>query len=597
MMFKIALDQPTRRCMETGLLQGLFLLGMHKAIQHSFWPLNRPTALVPLYLLILSIPLVLELLSDRFDRPLVWKYTAGLSAVLALMALYTVRTEEWVVNLMRGSGGEPVLLGCLAISATLICYISIAFAQARLAGGGPGFSYRHLFEYSWNNIVTLQSAWMFCLIFWMLLGLLGGLFAVLGIQFFVKLYIKPIFFYPVTTGALAYGVSFSRMHGTLVLGQRNTLLLIFKNLLPVAAGIALLFLAALPFTGLQPIWKTGHATVLLVNLQVCLIFFFNAVYQDGSAAERPYALWIRRLVLLGLLTLPVYSAISVYSLGLRVVQHGWSVSRVLAALIVATTALYSAGYGWTVLRRQAAWMRGIEGVNVQVAAVILLLAVSVHTPLLDPRLISARSQVSRLTSGKVSPEKFDFDYLRFRLGSPGADAVRRLSKLENHPKAAQIRKLAQASLEKKNYSRYGGGGPETNPSLTADQLGQRIHWFPAGHPADAGVVRFLFEQREQYPYKGWNTTEDENRIILMADLSGDAQEEAVVFIPDQQTTPVLVKGENGWAQGASLQGEWLDPKTLREKMSAGDYQIRTASWKEITIGDKVFYIYSKDKKK
>ncbi len=596
-MFKIALDKMTRRCVELGLLQGLLLFGMQKAIEHSFWPLNRPTVLVPLYLLILVIPPIAALLSEQFERRLTWKYIAGLTVVLAGMALYTVRTESWAFDLMRGSSGEPILLICLAISATLLCYISIAFAQARLAAGGPGFSYKHLFEYSWNNIVSMQISVLFCWIFWMLLGLLGSLFAVLGIQFFVKLYIKPAFFYPVTTGALAYGLSFSRMHGTLVLGQRNTLLLVFKNLLPIAAAIALLFLSALPFTGLQPIWKTGHATVLLVNLQVCLIFFFNAVYQDGSAAERPYNQWIRRLVLLGILTLPIYSTISVYSLGLRIVQHGWTVSRVLASLIVAVAGLYSLGYGWTVLRRQAAWMQGIEGVNIRVAAVIMAVAVLLHTPLLDPRLIAARSQVSRLTSGKVAPEKFDFDYLRFHLGKPGQHALKRLSKLEKHPAAEQIRKLAQAALEKKDYVRY--GKPHNGPELNAKQFAAKIRWFPVGHPADAGVAQFLFERREEHPYRNLFSGSNENGTVLMADLTGDAQEEAIVFIPYQQA-PVLVKGKEGWAERAVLEGEYMDPnalQTLREKIEAGDYQVRPASWKEISIGGKIFYAMNRDKNK
>jgi hypothetical protein len=583
MLFKIAWDRPTRRCLEAGFLQGLLLLGMHKAIEHSIWPLNRPTVLVPLYLLILVIPPVAALLSEQFNRALTWKYLAGLSAVLAAMALYTVRTEVSVLDFMDGSRGEPILLGCLAISAALLTYISLVFAQARLSAGGPGFSYRHLFEYSWNNIVSWQISGLFCHIFWMLLGLLGGMFAMLGIQFFLKLYVKPFFFYPVTTGALAYGLSFSRMHGTLVLGQRNTILLIFKNLLPVAASIALLFLAALPFTGLQPIWDTKHATVLLVNLQVCLIFFFNAVYQDGSAAQRPYPRFIRRLVLLGILTLPVYSALDIYSLGLRVMQHGWTVSRVLAALIVTTVALYSIGYGWTVARRQPAWMQGVEGVNIRVAVFIMAVAVLLHTPLLDPRLVAARSQVSRLTSGKVAPEKFDFDYLRFHLGVPGYRAVERLAKLQKHPAADKIRELAKASLEKKDYVRY---RVKSDKAVTEEQFAKQVLWFPAGRAPDAALVHFLVERINRNPT--WTNFKlpyysDKKWLVWKIDLNGDDSEEAVVVNPNYQGVVFSLTPE-GWKQKGLLRGEYVDPSEIQKKLEQGDFSIESPRWKEIQIG-------------
>src|SRR5690606_35326088 len=79
---------------------------------------------------------------------------------------------------------------------------------------------------------------------------------------------------------------------------------LIKLLLPLVLTVALIFLAALPFTGLDALWGTGNGTSLIIGLTAIILFFTNAVYQDGRGAA-PYPNTVHRLVYLGLALLPL----------------------------------------------------------------------------------------------------------------------------------------------------------------------------------------------------------------------------------------------------------------------------------------------------
>ena len=67
----------------------------------------------------------------------------------------------------------------------------------------------------------------------------------------------------------------------------------------IAAG----FLASLPFTGLEPLWKTKAATALLLTAAAHLIVLINAAYQDGEDAPPLILKWAARIA--GLLLIPI----------------------------------------------------------------------------------------------------------------------------------------------------------------------------------------------------------------------------------------------------------------------------------------------------
>jgi hypothetical protein len=80
----------------------------------------------------------------------------------------------------------------------------------------------------------------------------------------------------------------------------------------------------------------------------------------------------------------------------------------------------------------------VRRASLHLAVVISAVALFLALPILDFGAISARNQLSRLETGKVSAEDFDYAALRWEFGDAGRRALARLTKSDN----AVIAKLA-----------------------------------------------------------------------------------------------------------------------------------------------------------
>ena len=104
--------------------------------------------------------------------------------------------------------------------------------------------------------------------------------------------------------------------------------------------------------------------------------------------------------------------------------------------------------------RAPRWMPLVAPLNTMMAAVWVVVLLGLSSPLFNTWSISAASQERLLTSGKADPEKFDFGYLRFRLGAYGSAALGRLEAAENHPQAAKIRAGIARARDAQSYWEY-----------------------------------------------------------------------------------------------------------------------------------------------
>jgi hypothetical protein len=165
--------------------------------------------------------------------------------------------------------------------------VLLPFAEYRLQSGRFAADYPFLFATAWRNTMQLASAAGFVGVFWILLGLWAGLFNILGIDFFRDLFSSVSFVYPATATLFGFGLALYQVRETAILGLYRASLNILGWLLPLAALLAVGFLVTLLFTGLKPLWKTGHATALMLCLQGFLLFLFNAAWQDGTDEATP----------------------------------------------------------------------------------------------------------------------------------------------------------------------------------------------------------------------------------------------------------------------------------------------------------------------
>lgn len=166
---------------------------------------------------------------------------------------------------------------------------------------------------------------------------------------------------------------------------------LIKALLPLAALIGILFLGALPFTGVARIWETGHTAMLMMSLAIVLLFFFNSVLSENPE-HPPYPSWMHGLVIFGVFLLPLNSLLAAWALGLRIEQYGLTVDRLWAATIQLLIAGFTLSYAALILLRRTSALGAIQSANKVLAYVVagVLILVNTPSPTCGPGLPKAR---------------------------------------------------------------------------------------------------------------------------------------------------------------------------------------------------------------
>ncbi len=299
--------------------QGLLLMLLHDAHDAGSWPSQSPLWSYPLWTLTLAIPalLLLSLEADNERRTLRW--VAGFAVIIGLLAVYIGYQA-----LPFGEFRLATLSYVFGISITLACFKALMYIQQHAAG--HKMSYEVLFTYSWRNFLTLVLALILVLAFWLILMLWAQLFRVINIDFFYELFRMDWFLFPVLGFAHGLGIIIFRNLTNVIDSITRLLQGLIKLLLPLMVFVAAIFVLALPIVGFDGLWDTGRGTSLLLWLLAAILFFVNAVYQDGRGL-RPYPLLIHRVIYVGICIMPLISVLSFYGLWLRVDQYGWTVSR------------------------------------------------------------------------------------------------------------------------------------------------------------------------------------------------------------------------------------------------------------------------------
>lgn len=560
-----------------GLVQGLLLLAVH---QLATVPAPNYPLLVPWYAMAIGVPVALLLsISEVRDRRL-WGVAAALAVILGLTGYFV----GVAVDTGEHAQSFPVIFP-FVLTMLIAWHVFLPFAQVYLRSASWRPRYSDLFEFAWNNFLTLLIAELFVIIFWALLTLWAALFKLIGIAFFADLFASKYFVYPVHAVVFAFAVLLGRRHVAAVVTARRVILAVFKGLLPMLALIAVLFLAALPFMGLAPLWQTGHATALMLTLLFFTIVFMNAVYQDGQGPE-PYPAWLRAVLRGVWVLLPIYALLCVYALWLRIDQYGWSMDRFWAALLTLIAGLYTIGYAVAALRRRGHWMRGMEPVNIAVAGVMIVLAILVNSPVLDARRITVASQIDRLLSGRISAEEFDYDYLRFDLGRPGIVALQALRDNDDHPEVATLRERAKLVLAKSHR----WAEPTETPATTG-QVADQFVFFPAGTVPDESFLKFAISDQRDWQLR--RCFEIGQRCqVLGIDLNQDGVRDYAVFFTGRQAwdrmISVYTRAGQVWTRVGRLDIDAHGPKQMPEDLEAalarGQYEATDSPWRDLKLG-------------
>ena len=566
------------------LAQGLVLLFLWRALDDGTWPGRTPMAAFPLWTVALAWPTLLLMSLETDRRARVFQSVTAFCAVLALLAVYVGRqaspADEFPVE---------SLVRVYAATMLLACFKALMYAQ-RWAGREPP-AYDALFALSWRNfLVAAHAAALTCGVY-AVLHLWGRLFSAIGIGFFEDLFGRDWFLFPVLAVAFGLGVSVFRRLVHLIDGVTGLLEGLMRLLLPLAVGVAVIFLAALPFTGLGPLWGTGSGTALLLWLGAFVLFFVNAVYQTGRGAP-PYPPAVHRALWPGIALLPALSALALYGLYLRVDQYGWSVERCWAFTAAGFLAAFSVGYAGCIVRRRDGWPRGLGRVNKVLGWALLAVMLLVNSPALDFRKISLASQLRRVDTGEIELRGFDFHYAREHLARPGWLAMQGFIDAygESDPDLAQ--RIREAD-------------PLPPPPSSAAGLWEGVAYRPEPFEVPAGareaIERFFFGHDPGAPSPGGpffpHPRPPPGRygkpVLIRADLDGDGEPEYayVAVDPDREYVSGVgvYRGRGGgWRSFAlAMRGPAPEGADLAGTLQDGEIEAAAPRFRDLRIGELV----------
>jgi len=543
------------------VVQGILLFSLYRAFDANFWPSESPLWSYPLWTLAIAVPLLLLLSLSRGNEKRVVQLVALFAGVLALLAIYT----GWQAKPF----GEFPLWGlsfAFTCSITLACFKALMYLQQR-ADRVP-LTYQVLFTNSWRNFLVTALSAIFVLIFWLILLLWGELFRVIKIDFFRDLFREDWFIFPVLGFALGLGVIIFRNLTRVIDNITKLLHGLIKLLLPLIVAVAVIFLAALPIVGLDVLWSTGRGTALLLWLLAVMLFFTNAVYQDGRETN-PYPPIIHRLIFSGLCVMPIVSALSLYGLVLRLNQYGWSVERCWAFVVWLILTLIAVGYVVGIVRRRTEWTSDLARVNSGMGLVVLALMLLANSPVLDFRKISLSSQRHRVESGEIELREFDFWYTKQNLARPGYLAMEDM-KEQVGDSDLDLRELITNPVNKWQAQRMRDN----------DDMWANMTYRPEPFEVPESLHNFIAKQ-----YYGGDQGE---YVMIQLDLDADNQSEYLLFNLQGNRiarSQLFYLTDDGWKNGFLSNPGWrYGGEATKDKIMEGKIEIVDPRFRHVEIG-------------
>lgn len=550
---------PRSLLLSIAFVQGLCLLVLYRSVEFEFWPSESPVWAYPLWTLALTVPLLLLLSIDRDNYVSVLKHVAAFGALLAVLALYTGYQAEPFKEFPIES-----MTAAFVITIGLASFKALMYLQQR-ANRVP-LTYEVLFTNSWRNFLVGVLAGIFTLIFWLILLLWGALFKVIEIDFFYELFTEDWFLIPVLAVAFGLGISLFRELTRVIDSITRLLHWLIKLLLPLLLVVAVIFLGALPFTGLDLLWDTGSGTALLLWLLALVLFFTNAVYQDGREAN-PYPLPLHRAIFAGLCVMPVVAALAFYGLLLRLLQYGWTIERCWAFVVWLVLALFAIGYVVGIVRRRDAWTGELARVNTAMGLVVLAIMVVANSPLLDFRKISLSSQLNRVESGDITLAEFDFWYAKNHLARPGYLAMEEM-KAEVGDSDAELLALINEPV------RNSAASP-----ANIDAFWAKVTYRPEAFDIPA-ALKPLLESNAYY-------ANEQDPVLIRADLDEDGEYEYLLLMTAEHGFSVsqfFYRNESGWQNGYLNYRFHSDDGEFRERIFSGEISLTEPQYKNLNVG-------------
>ncbi len=405
------------------------------------------------------------LIKERFGAAslAVWRQAAAtLAAVATLSFVLTVeqRRWSWALGFALAWGLVTALVGWFTarynVDPTIFEWPFLAGLFAVMLAA-PLFQtmrdeerwalpYPRLHSHAWADAVIGAAGLAFTGIVFMMATLIGGLFDLIGIDQ-VKNLIREDWFDWMLAG-LAFGgaVGLLREHDRLLPLLQRLVRIVLSVLAPVLATALVLFLASIPFTGLHKFWNSGvPATPILLVAGAGAILLANTVFAEDAESRSQNRVLRWASLLLVAVVLPL-AAVAALSIGIRIEQYGWTPERMWGVVAVVVAIVYGIAGWYAIWRGRQDFDDPLRPLQTKLAIGLCGLALLLALPIIDFGTISARSQIDRLQSGRVSSANFDWAAMAFKFGPSGRSTLRRVARTGS----AETRSMAALTLKADN---------------------------------------------------------------------------------------------------------------------------------------------------
>jgi hypothetical protein len=484
-------------------------------------------------------------------------------------------------------------------SALLAVIIAVPLFQTILAAGRVRFDYQALHAHSWTNAILWGAGWAFVLIVFLLAELLAQLFNLIGIHLLKDLLDKSWFESVLIGGAFGAGVGLLRDRDRVLVMLQRVATAILSVLAPVLAFGLVVFVLALPFTGLAPLWSETKATTPILLICILQAFVLVNATIGNSADEEARAPVLRHAALaLAVVMLPLGLVASI-STAKRIGEYGLTPDRLWAITFILIALTCGLSYLATVALRRRGWAEGVRRVNIRLAIGICGLVLLLALPIVSFGAISAGNQLWRIRTGRVAPEKADWATLRFEFGPSGQRAVERLAATAPDPRT---RELARNIL--KANDRY--TARTVTEQAQAAQLPRIVHVLPQQVPVPPALLDLLFHDGG-FPLGDGDGLCAEQGSCLLKWRPGETMAIAMfdscgpdprypgkkpVFGACRIDTEVLEQTPNGWRESEMqpTQRGYLNDKkdaaAARAAAQAGHVELRTIAVRQVFLDGK-----------
>jgi hypothetical protein len=463
---------------------------------------------------------------------------------------------------------HPTIFEWPFLSGVFAVLIAAPLFQTVRDEGAWRFPYERLHGHAWMDAVIGAASLFFTGISFLLAWLIAGLFDLIGIELLKDLLQDEWFGWMLAGFAFGAAVGLLRERDALLTTLQRLMMVVFSVLAPVLAAALVLFLASLPFTGLDGLWNSEiPATPLLLVAGAGAVLLTNAVIGNGRAERSPsnVLMWSAMALALTVLPLAIIAAISIAQ---RIGQYGWTPERIWGVIAVGVAITYGAASWWSACRARRDFDDVLRPLQITMAIGLCGLALFLALPIVDFGAISAKSQMARFAAGKVPAAEFDWRAMAFDFGPAGRSRLREIAR-SGPP---DQRKLANAALASKD--RYAVEA-EVGKAESAANLGTRLRIIPEGSAIPQDLRNSIAATRYCRVGPCVVTLVDDRRAFIAGPLIKD----------DNVESALLERNAKGvWMQ--DIHSQYVAKPPFRPNLMTAPVELRTVERKQLFIDGK-----------